>query len=499
MALCDTGVEKPKCLSCSGILGLLRLQQSVREGTWQMKHTSWSSGLVFSGDGSGMVANAGVVAVRLLADRVGLTAELSAALTRPGFVPGHDRGQVLVDVATMLTAGGEAISDIDTLRQQRPVVGAVASTSTVWRTLDGIDTATGAAMTAARARSRARVWGLLGRRPVAARAAGQNLPAGLVVLDVDATLVIAHSEKEQAAPTYKRTFGYHPIGVWCDNTGEMLAMRLRPGNAGANTAADNIAVIDEAITQVPAQHRRRLLVRSDSAGASHALIDHLAGLNIKRSTRVEYSIGFAITDAIREAITAVPKKAWTPAIDADGDRREHADVVEITPLVSADLRAGWPTGMRFIARREHPHPGAQLSLLEQADGYRYQVFVTNTTVGKIAFLEARHRAHARVEDRIKDAKDTGLRRFPSRVYAINQAWLHTVALAADLTCWLRLLALPPSLKHCRPKALRYRLLHVPAKLTHSARRRHVRFPADWPWTHDILATFVNVCAIPAPG
>ena len=155
--------------------------------------------------------------------------------------------------------------------------------------------------------------------------------------------------------------------------------------------------------------------------------------------------------------------------------------------------------MRVIVRRERPHPGAQLSMFEERDGYRYQAFVTNTATGQLPFLEARHRAHARVEDRIRHAKDTGLGRFPSREFAINTAWLSVVMIAADLVAWLRLLALTGALATAEPKALRYRLLHVPARLTRSARRRHLRIPATWPWVDDLVAVFARVAAIPLPA
>ena len=318
---------------------------------------------------------------------------------------------------------------------------------------------------------------------------------------VDATIVIAHSEKEQAARTFKKTFGYHPIAVWCDNTHELLAARLRPGNAGSNTATDHTDVLTAAIAQVPAAHRRRLLVRADGAGASHELLDWLTGLNTaavhgKRGRSVEYSVGFAVTETVRDAIGLVPTRAWVPAIDADGDPRVHADVAEITALLPDTLREKWPTAMRVIVRREHPHPGAQLSVFEERDGWRYQAFATNTTTGQVAFLEARHRAHARVEDRIRVAKDTGLGRFPSREYGINHAWLALVAVAADLLAWLRLLALPAALKNCEPKALRYRFLHVPARLTRGPRQRRLRLPATWPWVTDAVAPFTAVMAIP---
>jgi hypothetical protein len=283
--------------------------------------------------------------------------------------------------------------------------------------------------------------------------------------------------------------------VWCDNTGEMLAVKLRPGNANANDAADHIEVLTAAIAQVPVANRGRLLVRADGAGASHAVLDWLTRLDAKRGRTVEYSVGFPVTAKVREAIELVPPTAWQVAIDANGELREHADVTELTGLV--DLTR-WPPGMRIIVRREHPHPGAQLSLFEERDGWRYQVFATNTGHGQLAFLEARHRAHARVEDRIRHAKDTGLGRLPSREYSINTAWLACVAIAADLTAWLRLLALPDQLRACEPKALLYRLLHVPARLIRGSRRRRLRFPATWPWAAAVLTTFTRVMAL-APG
>lgn len=454
-----------------------------------------------SGDGTGVVAHAGSVAVRMLADRVGLTGHLSRATTRRGFVPGHDRGRVLVDLATMVTAGGEAIADIDTLRHQQAVLGPVASPPTAWRALDELTPAVLKRVAKARAKTRARVWDLIPAGVPASTVAGTALPEDMIVLDVDATIVRVHSEKENAAATFKRTYGYHPLAVWCDNTQELLAAVLRPGSAGSNTAQDHITVLTDAIGQVPAAHRKKMLVRADGAGASHDLVDWLTALNTapqhgKRGRAVEYSVGFAITQSLRDAIVLVPKDTWSVALDADGEVREHADVVEITGLLPTSIRDAWPADMRVIVRREHPHPGAQLSLFEADHGWRYQAFATNTQQGQVAFLEARHRAHARVEDRIRVAKDMGLGRFPSREYAINTAWLTVAAIAADLTAWLRLLALPERLKACEPKALRYRFLHVPARLTTGARRRHLRLPASWPWVTDAVTTFANVMAIP---
>ena len=468
-----------------------------------MKRTSWSTGLSVTGDGTGVVAHAGSVGLRLLADRVGLTAELSRAMARRSFTPVHDRGRVLVDVATMIADGGEAIADIDVLRHQGQVLGPVASAPTVWRTLDEVTPARLRKIATARARVRGHVWSQLAAGPdgiPASQVAGTDLGA-TVVLDVDATIVVAHSEKENASPTFKRTFGFHPLGVWCDNTEEFLTAMLRTGKAGSNTAADHITVLTAAIAQIPAAHREDLLIRCDGAGSSHALLDWLTEHGQVRGRRVEYSVGFAVTEKIRTAIKLVPKQIWTPASDADGGIREGGDVAELTGLL--DL-SSWPDGMRIILRRERPHPGAQLSLFEEADGWRYQAIATNTPEQpglQLAFLEARHRAHARVEDRIRHAKDTGLNRFPSREFDINQAWLTAVTIAADLIAWTRLLALTGDAKilaSCEPKALRYRFLHVPARLTHSARRRRLRIPQTWPWAAAITAVFANIAAIPPP-
>jgi hypothetical protein len=472
-----------------------------------VKRTSWSAGLSVSADGVGVVAHAGSIATRLLADRTGLTAELSKAMARPNFVPGHDRGRVLSDVAVMLADGGEAIADIDVLRHQggaAGVLGLVASAPTVWRTLKSMTPGRLKKVATARARVRRHVWAQLSGGLPASKVAGTDL-GDVVVLDIDATIVVTHSEKERAAATFKRTFGYHPIGVWCDNTEEFLAAKLRAGNAGSNTTADHIEVLTDAIAQVPGTHRRKLLIRSDGAGASHGLLDWLTEQGKVRGRSVEYSVGFAITEKLRDAIDLVPKKVWTPAADADGGVREGGDVAEVTGLIDKTALGKWPNGMRVIVRRERPHPGAQLSLFEERDGWRYQAFVTNTPERpgvQLAFLEARHRAHARVEDRIRHAKDSGLGRFPSREFDINQNWLALVQIAADLTAWTRLLGCVGDaavLAKCEPKALRYRFLHVPARLTHGARRRRLRIPESWPWAAAIVAVFANIAAIPQPA
>jgi hypothetical protein len=459
-----------------------------------VQSTAWSKDLRVTADGAGVVSHVGAALLRMLADRVGLTGALSAGLRRTGRWPVHDRGRVLVDLAVMIADGGEAICDIDVLRHQHEVFGEVASDTTAWRMLDEIGPGQLRRIAAARAKVRARLWQLFGGPP-AARAAGRDIGVGVVVLDVDSTIVIAHSDKDGAAPTYKHTFGFHPILVTCDNTGELLTVRLRPGNAGANTAADHLDVLTEAIAQVPPAHRRHLLIRGDSAAATHAVVDWLHGQNTPRR-RVQYSLGWSIGEAERAAIIGLPTAAWSPALDADGRVRDGAQVAELTGLLHL---SGWPAGMRVIVRRERPHPGAQLSLFEHRDGWRYTAFVTNTPAGALQWLEARHRAHARVEDRIRCAKDTGLGRLPSREFAINQAWCVAAAIAVDLIAWLQILALDGDLATAEPKRLRYRLLHTAARLTRGQRRRWLRIPATWPWAHQITAAFTRIAAIPAPG
>jgi DDE family transposase len=466
--------------------------------------TAWSRGLSVEVGGHGVVSHVGSGLLRLVADRVGLTSALSVALVRPGFWPVHDRGRVLADLAVALADGATTISAIDTLRRQSELFGPVASDTTVWRALEEITPDRLGTIAAARAQVREHVWQQIQTRHGVippARVAGGDL-GEVTVIRLDASIVLAHSEKQQAGPTFKKTFGFHPLTAWCDNTGESLVVKLRPGRAGSNTAADHSEVLTQAIAQIPAPHRRRMLITCDGAGSTHARVEHISALNTQPGAAVHYSVGFDFDERVRAVTGKVPATAWVPALDAAGNPRDDAQVAELTELLrhshSGDRLTGWPPDMRIIIRRENPHPGAQLSLFEQQQGKRYQVIATNTPTRQIQFLKAAHRTQARVEDRIRCGKNTGLNHLPSRDYAINQAWCAAVSLACDLLAWLRLLTLSGELARAEPKTLRYRLLHTAGRIVHGQRRRRLKIPETWPWAHDLHHAFTTICALPPP-
>jgi hypothetical protein len=488
---------------------------------------------VVTTDGTGIVSHAGTGLLRELAERTGLRAEYGDAvdgLRRRG--GGHDPGQVLVDLAVMLADGGEAIADISTLGDQPGLHGSVASAATCWRVLAGVDEDRLGRLRSSRAAARERAWlaraDETGGALPPARAAGRDLD--YVVLDLDATLVEVHSEKEQASAHFKGGFGYHPLLCFLDNTNEALAGILRTGRAGSNTATDHIRVLDLALGQLPETARAgRILVRTDGAGFSHQFMDHLVGRGL------EYSVGYAVTQDVRDAIGLLPEWAWVSAVDADGGLRDGAQVAEITdilpevgrlaaarrrrervkkaqasgqkPLIDRPDRpvhASWPTRMRVLVRRERPHPGAQLDAFEDRDGWRYQAMATNTSVGQLAFLEARHRAHARVEDRIRQAQDAGLGRLPSRVFAINAVWLELALAAADLLAWTQTILLTsdpehPELAKAEWKTIRYRLLHTAARITRTGRRVWLRLQKGWPWALALARAFATLRRIPVPA
>ena len=428
-------------------------------------------------DGEGLVSRSGTALIAELSDRLGLTDGFSRALAptreRSG---GHDRGRVLRDLALTLADGGDCLADLGALREQPELFGPVASAPTAWRAvaacaehglLDGLRSA--------RAAARAAAW-RAGAAP------------GEIVLDFDSHLVTSHSDKQQAAPTWKRGFGFHPLLCYLDAGSEALAGVLREGSAGANTASDHVEVLGLALEQIPADHLDRpMLVRSDCAGASH----DFAGAC--RETAIRFSLGFPITEAVRTAITDTAESAWQPAMLQDGEQREGAAVCELSARVEL---SGWPEGTRLICRRERPHPGAQLSFTDH-EGHRFQCLITDQEGTDLAALEARHRAHARVEDRIRCARETGLRNLPFHAFAPNEVWLELVLCAQDLLAWTQALLFEGELRVAEPKRLRQRILHVAGRLTRSARKTTLHLPRSWPWARALVSAFARLRLLPA--
>lgn len=426
------------------------------------------------------------------ARRAGLDAALSSALApwrKPKTV--HDPGKILLDLAPATALGGDSMADIAVLRAEPAAFGPVASDPTVSRLIDALAAAGPRALAAirrARADARERVWKLAGHQ--APHAGGE------VIVDIDGVLVLAHSEKEDAAATWKKTFGHHPLFAFVDHgasgSGEPVAGLLRPGNAGSNTAADHITVARIALAQLPAKYRRgrRTLIRTDSGGGTHEFVNWLAA----RGRWLSYSVGMTITDAIQRAVLLVPASAWTPAVEPDGQVRDGAWVAEL----AGDVLKGWPPGMRLIVRKERPHPGAQLRLTD-ADGMRLTCFASNTRHTPIAKLELRHRQRARAEDRIRAARETGLRNLPLHRAAQNRIWLEIVQIALDLLAWMPMLALSGETRRWEPKRLRLRLFSAAAQLVTTGRRRYLRIARHWPWTQVITGAFNRLQTLPKPG
>jgi hypothetical protein len=482
----------------------------------------WSTGLSVQVGGTGTVAHAGVVLPRLLGDGVGLTRGLSVALARIGFVPGRDRGRALVDAAAAMAAGASCLSDIEAMTRQSEIFGPAggASDSTLLRILNELGATLGenglprARLAKALAEARKGAWAAVvarhgdlpavsvaGRPLVRAHADGTSTP--VVVVRVDATLIDADSEKENAAGTYKGGFGFHPLAGWCTNVGDNLVIMNRPGNAGSSTGTDHVAVLKAAFAQLPAAFRADVLVTVDGAGASHEVIDHLHALNTarthgRRGHIVEYSIGWPVDARTRAGIEAVPADAWTPGLGADGDAEHDAHVAELTGLLrhgpGGDALDGWPADLRIFARRVPRPAGAQAELGEDPR-WRYGAFVTNTATGQVQFLDARHRTQAHVEDDNKDLKASGGANLPSKNYQRNSAWLQLAALAVTLTAWLRHIALDGELAKATPKTLRYRIFAAPARLVTHARTRVLKVPPGRRWAPDLAAAWDRLHAL----
>lgn len=427
-----------------------------------------------TGDGEGLVSRAGLVWLGEMADRSGLTAGFSEVLAD---VPRrrHDPGVCLAQMVVALADGAECLSDLAALRGQPRLFGPVPSRSSAQRAIDALGPAELRRLAGARAAARAAAW-----------EAGAGPDSDNAIIDLDATIVRTRADKEDAAPTYKRTYGHHPLVAMCAETGEVLAGMFRPGNAGANCAADHVVTLGAAIDQLPEEWQaghlagdaptlvaKKLVARTDSAGASHWFAEEC------RARNIGFTLGYWIDSRVRDALLLVQEEDWEPAREGGGQVRDGAKVVEITGLVNLDA---WPDGTRLIVRRERPHPGAQLSLFDTIEGLRHTAFITDTDSDDLAALDLRHRRRGRAEQIIRDTKACGLARFPFDGAANNDRWMQLTFTANDLFCWARRISLTGPLRRATPKTIRHRLLHVAA---HASPRR-LRLDATWPWTPDLL-------------
>lgn len=447
--------------------------------------------------GNALVSHGGAITLIRTAEKTGLTTALSDALA-PWRKPTahHDPGKILLDLAISLAVGGDCLADIAALREQPAVFGPVASDATVSRLITALAADAPAALSAinsARAAARKTAWPHAG-----IHAPDHHIDAQRpLIIDLDATLVTSHSEKEKTAPNFKRGFGFHPLLAFVDHgehgTGEPLSFLLRPGNAGSNTAADHIHVTRAALAQLPFHTGgavgKKILIRTDGAGSTHAFLEYLT------ARKLSYSVGFTLTDAMAEAVDEIPEDLWIPALDSSGDIRDGAWVADLTGLVHL---SGWPAGMRLIVRKERPHPGAQLRLTDR-NGLRLTAFVTNTVVGSLQTLELRHRRRARCEDRIRTAKDTGLTNLPLHGFAQNEIWLAIVALASELIAWMQMLALSSSdARRWEPKRLRLRLFSIAGRIARHARKTRLRLSRRAPWSGLVASALARLDALPAP-
>jgi len=478
-----------------------------------MQHNGWDYALKVTADGTGLVGHAGAVLLRKAADQAGLTAQLSAALRKKGTSPLLDRGVVLVSMAVAIALGATSMSDIAVLAHLVPVLGGAPSGPTARRALDLAGApATLDRIARARAKARAHAWQLIEDTPAGFPwlvIAGKAL-TGWLVIDMDATLVTASSDKEGAAPTWKKGYGFHPLGAWLANTRECLAMLLRPGNAGSNTFTDHKEVLTAAIRQVPARFRRKILIRVDGAGASHDLVKHLRSLSSARRA-VLFTCGWMITAADEDAIGQVPAGAWKPGTGQDGTAEDDKDVAEITGLMT---RAGnWPDGLRWIARRVKPSRRhlRNLTDYEKKTGWKYSITCTNIPDAGISgvpgshhpqYIDVVHREHAVVETAgVRTAKAMGLRNLPSKSWQVNAGWVVAANIAADIAAWTRLLGHcdDEELREADPDTLRYRIWHIPARLAIHARQRTLKISPSWPWKAAFLTCWQRLCALPAPA
>jgi Transposase DDE domain group 1 len=437
-------------------------------------------------DGKNLVSHAGAALLAELADRSGLTEAMSGAMEDCGISwHTHDPGVVLTHLAVAIADGADCLADIAALKEQEDLFGPVASVATAWRAVHATAVFELRAIPLALAQARARVW-------------AAEPPVGPMIWDFDSTLVNVHSEKEDAAATYKRGFGFNPLAVWCDNTNEPLGAMLRPGNAAPGSTDDHLELLEQVVRSVPPEYAlgheedddpalvlHPILVRADSAGASHRFVQSLSIANF------DYSIGFPISGSVRDALLLAQEEDWVRATELGGGIRDGAEVIELTEVI--ELK-GWPADMRVICRRERPHPGAQLSLFDAHAGWRHTCFITNTQGDDIAALELRHRGHARVEDRVRCWKACGLSNLPFDGYCANEAWVAVSVIAGALLAWSQMTCFDGALAKAEPKTMRYRVLHVAAVLVHRGRDLIMRLDQTWPWASELATAFARLRA-----
>jgi len=450
-----------------------------------------------TGDGEGLVSHAGIAWLAETADLAGLTDGLSTAMAAVA-QRRHDPGRTLAQMILALADGATCLSDLAAVRSHESMFGSVASEATVWRTFDRIGSVELRGIATARAAARERAW-----------SAGAGPAGNDLIVDFDATLINTKADKQDARPNYKRGYGHHPLLAIVAETDEVLAAKLRPGNAGANTAVDHVTVLADALAQLPASWRaghqvgddpseveRRVLIRADAGGASHWFAEECVDRNL------EYSFGFHIDHRVRDGVMCIPTGCWHPASDAGGHRRDGAEVIELTDFIDLD---SWPEGTRLIVRRERPHPGAQLTLFDTIEGFRHTAFITNQTSADVAALELTQRQRARAENVIRDAKACGLANLPFDDIVNNEVWMNLCFAANDLLGWAQRIGCTGQLRRATPKTIRHRLLHIAAQITPNSRRLHLDH--DWPWTHIVIDAItrvrtafrsLNVIATPSP-
>ena len=389
-----------------------------------------------------------------------------------------------------MALGGDCLADIAVLREQPDLAGPVASDPVVSRLVSALAADLPRALKAiraARAAARERAWALAGD-------AAPGADGGLVTIDLDATIVIAHSEKEQAAPTWKKTFGHHPMTAWADHgadgNGEPLAIVLRAGNAGSNTAADHIEAARLALAQLPRHLRRRVLVRADSGGGTHEFLNWLTA----KSRRLHYSVGMTITEDIQAAIGKVPAAAWTPAYDGDGQVRDgrlgrgHHRPAGPGRLAGRD--AGHrPQGTAAPRRAAAVHRHRRAPVHLPSPPTRRKASSPTWNCGTGGGPGARTGSAA--------PRTPGCGTCRSRASPRTRSGARSSRWPASCSPGRRCSPSPATARRWEPKRLRLRLFAVAGRLARSGRRLRLRLAERWPWAADITAAIARLQALPS--